>query len=119
MLADCNKFKCSKDMKRFACHRLYLSSTNYIDKAVVEVDEQGYYTNGFPLTAEIDHTVWLGGIIVLSPLTQLPAADWAGMTLADCLQLFCRPALKLIAWHIDTIDWKSMQLNPTTTIRRI
>lgn len=52
-------------MKRFASHFLYLSSDNCFKQYVVELKDGCAYRI-FPLTEEIESTIWLGGTIILS-----------------------------------------------------
>lgn len=52
-------------MKRFASHFLYLSSDHCLRQYVVEL-KNGCAYRIFPLTEEIESTLWVGGTIILS-----------------------------------------------------
>ena len=53
-------------MRRFACHRLYLSSDTCFVRYVVELGDDGKMQRYYPLEEEIYATQWIGGVIVLS-----------------------------------------------------
>lgn len=58
-------------MKRFACHYLYVSTDGCYSKYVVELEENDTVKVYFPLKEEISETQWIGGVIILSPLSDL------------------------------------------------
>ena len=52
-------------MKRFAAH--YLPDVGFIRQQVVEIADEGYVRDVFPLTEEIESVEWMPGLIALLP----------------------------------------------------
>ena len=54
-------------MKRFAAHYLLLPDVGFIRQQVVEITDEGYARDIFPLTEEIESVEWMPGLIALLP----------------------------------------------------
>ena len=54
-------------MKRFAAHYLLLPDVGFIRQQVVEITDEGYVRDVFPLTEEIESVEWMPGLIALLP----------------------------------------------------
>ena len=54
-------------MKRFAAHYLLLPDVGFIRQQVVEIADEGYARDIFPLTEEIESVEWMPGLIALLP----------------------------------------------------
>ena len=54
-------------MKRFAAHYLLLPDVGFIRQQVVEIADEGYVRDVFPLTEEIESVEWMPGLIALLP----------------------------------------------------
>ena len=52
-------------MKRFAAHYLLLPDVGFIRQQVVEIADEGYARDIFPLTEEIESVEWMHGLIVM------------------------------------------------------
>ena len=53
-------------MKRFASHYVYVPGRGFLKRYVVEV-QGSHVAHLFPLTEEVENTVWMPGVIVLLP----------------------------------------------------
>ena len=52
---------------RFASHRVLMADGgNVLSRQVIELDDRHFVTAVFPFEREIDHTIWLDGLIVVS-----------------------------------------------------
>ena len=58
-------------MKRFAAHYLLLPDVGFIRQQVVEIADEGYVRDVFPLTEEIESVEWMPGVIVLLSESQM------------------------------------------------
>ena len=105
-------------MKRFACHRLYVSADGCYSKYVVELKEDGRVNVYFPLKEEISATEWIGGGIVLSPYPELELEP--GENFASFLKRAITETEKeLYAWHISDFDFIKNELMPAGRVIRL
>ncbi|NDV64346.1 hypothetical protein [Bacteroides sp. 224] len=81
-------------MKRFAAHYLYVPKKGFLKQQVIEVGEDGFVFNFFPLSEEIECVSWLPGVICLEENKEL----------------------KLQAFHLYPFDFKEMK--PAVDTRR-
>ena len=58
-------------MKRFAAHYLLLPDVGFIRQQVVEIVDEGYVRDVFPLTEEIESVEWMPGLIALLPVNEI------------------------------------------------
>ena len=58
-------------MKRFAAHYLLLPDVGFIRQQVVEIADEGYARDIFPLTEEIESVEWMPGLIALLPVNEI------------------------------------------------
>ena len=58
-------------MKRFAAHYLLLPDVGFIRQQVVEITDEGYVRDVFPLTEEIESVEWMPGLIALLPVNEI------------------------------------------------
>ncbi|WP_455672828.1 hypothetical protein [Phocaeicola sp.] len=91
-------------MKRFACHRLYVSPGECYAKGVAELENDGRVCACFRLEEEISATQWIGGVIVLSSEESLERER------GETFQAFVQRVLEraegtVYAWHIADFDW--------------
>lgn len=57
-------------IKKYACHRVYDNCYNhYLPQSVVTIAPDGEVLECKPLTEEISSTEWIGGVIVLKPMS--------------------------------------------------
>lgn len=57
-------------IKKYACHRVYDNGYNhYLPQSVVTIAPDGEVLECKPLTEEISSTEWIGGVIVLKPMS--------------------------------------------------
>ena len=56
-------------IKRYACHRVYDGNNHYLPQSVVAIAPDGEVLECKPLTEEISSTEWIGGVIVLKPMS--------------------------------------------------
>ena len=59
-----------KDIKRYACHRVYDGYNHYLSQSVVAIAPDGEVLECTPLTQETSFTEWIGGVIVLKPMSE-------------------------------------------------
>ena len=59
-----------KDIKRYACHRVYDGYNHYLSQSVVAIAPDGEVLECKPLTEETSFTEWIGGVIMLKPLSE-------------------------------------------------
>ena len=58
-------------MKRFAAHYLLLPDVGFIRQQVVEIADEGYVRDVFPLTEEMESVEWMPGLIALLPVNEI------------------------------------------------
>ena len=105
-----------KRERQYACHRVYQSPGEFDGRSVVCIGMEGEVKEHYPLTDEIPSTEWIGGVIVLSGRTELPATDndsrWMHLMNEEC-----QPPL--YAWHISEFDFAKERPAPGSIIRRL
>ena len=89
-----------KDIKRYACHRVYDSYNHYSSQSVVAIALDGEVLECKPLTEETSFTEWIGGVIMLKPLSEDPPE-------------------KCYALHISDFDFQQEAPTPKSMIRRL
>ena len=88
-------------IKKYACHRVYDNSYNhYLPQSVVAIAPDGEVLECTPLTEEISSTEWIGGIIVLNPMSD-------------------NNTEKYYALHISDFDFEQEVPTPQSIIRRL
>ena len=105
-------------MKKFACHRLYLTPHEYLRRASVTLDEQGRVANYQLLTEETASTEWIGGVIFLLPQEEIASdANFIELLKADSKSR--ETALPLYAWHVSNYDFEQDCLTPQSVVQRL
>lgn len=103
--------------KKYACHRVYDSCNHYQSQSVVAVSESGEVIGCTPLVQETSFTEWIGGVIILSPLTEVSFhTDDFGTMLHEMTSIRQTP---LYAWHISNFDFTKEEPAPQSLIRRL
>ena len=87
-------------IKRYACHRVYDSYNHYLPQSVVTITPDGEVLECKPLTEEISSTEWIGGVIVLKPISE-------------------RQTEKRYALHISDFDFQLEASTSKSIIRRL
>lgn len=105
-------------MKKFACHRLYLTPHEYLRRASVTLDEQGRVTGYQTLTEETASTEWIGGVIFLLPQEEIASdANFIELLKADSKSR--ETALPLYAWHVSNYDFEQDCLTPQSVVQQL
>lgn len=73
-------------MKRFAAHYLLLPDVGFIRQQVVEIVDEGYVRDVFPLTEEIESVEWMPGLIALLPENKIKTLRCSAKT-SQCFNL--------------------------------
>ncbi|MDE5677546.1 MAG: hypothetical protein K2G02_02605 [Phocaeicola sp.] len=92
-------------MKRFASHYLYVLPDTCHSLYVVELEDNGRLKTFFPLAQELCATQWIGGVIVISPFSDLRICS--GERFADFLVrvvVGAETGMPMYAWHIAIFD---------------
>ncbi len=107
-------------VRRFACHRLYVSADGCYSKYVVELKEDESVNRYFPLKEEISATQWIGGVIVLSPFGELEIRS--GESFHCFLQRVTvevgEPSF-LYAWYIADFDFAKKEFTSASKLIRL
>lgn len=105
-------------MKKFACHRLYLTPHEYLRRASVTLDEQGRVAGYQLLTEETASTEWIGGVIFLLPQEEIASdANFIELLKADSKSKETTPPL--YAWHVSNYDFEQDCLTPQSVVQRL
>lgn len=105
-------------MKKFACHRLYLTPHEYLRRASVTLDEQGRVTGYQTLTEETASTEWIGGVIFLLPQEEIASdANFIELLKADSKSK--ETTLPLYAWHVSNYDFEQDCLTRQSVVQRL
>ena len=102
--------------KNYACHRVYDSYNHYESQSVVAISENGEVIGCTPLMHETSFTEWIGGVIVLSPLKEIPTYPDFGTMVKEMTTFAQAP---LYAWHIAGFDFSKEELTPQSIIKRL
>ena len=105
-------------MKKFACHRLYLTPHEYLRRASVTLDEQGRVADYQTLTEETASTEWIGGVIFLLPQEEI-ASDANVIELLKADSKSKETTLPLFAWHVSNYDFEQDCLTPQSVVQRL
>ena len=71
-------------IRRYACHRVYDNSYNqYLPQSVVAIAPDGEVLECKPLTEEISSTEWIGGVIVLKPMSDEQTEKQCALHISD------------------------------------
>ena len=103
--------------KKYACHRVYDSPYHYLSQSVVSIDENGEVVECKPLTQETSFTEWIGGVIVLSPESEL--AHPIDFKTLHQQTTKGNESFPLYAWHISDFNFQEETLTPQSLIRRL
>ena len=105
-------------MKKFACHRLYLTPHEYLRRASVTLDEQGRVAGYQTLIEETASTEWIGGVIFLLPQEEIALdANFIELLKADSKSK--ETTLPLYAWHVSNYDFEQDCLTPQSVVQRL
>lgn len=108
------------DMRRFACHHLYVSPDKYYSKYVVELKEDKTVNRFFPLQEEICATEWLGGVIVLSPSPYLEIrADESFPHFLQRVVAAMGETSSLYAWYVAGFDFVKKEFTSSCRLIRL
>ena len=105
-----------KAYKNYACHRVYDSYNHYRPQSVVAISEKGEVMECMPLVHETSFTEWIGGVIILSPLQEIPTYPDFGTMVKEMTTPVQAP---LYAWHIADFDFSKEELTPQSIIKRL
>ncbi len=72
-----------KDIKRYGCHRVYDCFNHYISQSVVAIAPDGEVLECTPLTQETSFTEWIGGVIVLKPMSEDQQEKYYALHISD------------------------------------
>ena len=89
-------------MRKIACLRLYFSCDHYWGRSVVTIQDDGGVISYSSLASEIEQTEWLGGIILLSSLSECSIGDDFKTMLRA---LTDKVGDTLYAWHVSDFDF--------------
>lgn len=102
--------------KKFACHRVYDSYNHFFNQSVVSISRQREVLSITPLTSEISSTEWIGGVIILSGLEEVPPH----LEIHNIFQeLTSSNQPPLYAWHISDFDFHQEKIIPQSIIQRL
>lgn len=105
-------------MKKFACHRLYLTPHEYLRRASVTLDEQGRVAGYQTLIEETASTEWIGGVIFLLPQEEI-ASDVNFIELLKADSKSKETTLPLYAWHVSNYDFEQDCLTRQSVVQRL
>lgn len=105
-------------MKRFACHHLYVSTDGCYSKYVVELEDNDTVKAYFPLKEEFSATQWIGGVIILSPSSDLEIFREETF---DCFlrRSIVETDVLVYAWHIADFDLKKEEFTTASKAVRL
>jgi len=101
---------------RYACHRVYDSYNHYETQSVVAITGNGEVIGCTPLTQETSFTEWIGGVIVLSPFSEMESTEDFQAIIGKVAHGEESP---LYAWHISHFDFSKEELTPQSRVRRL
>ncbi|MCM1107737.1 MAG: hypothetical protein NC388_01645 [Clostridium sp.] len=106
-------------MKRYACNLLYISPSQALRNAVVEVDADGSPVRWYPLCGEHPFTEWIGGVMFFLPVSCTGVRHFSG-ELPVLLTSAFREAgegVSLRLWHIEGLASDQCCLSPSLRFR--
>lgn len=102
-------------MKKYGCHRLYISYNQFLRQSVVTIDDRGKVVHYAPLEEEIHSTEWLGGIIILSESPHLFTDN-----IQEWFERQSGPTSgSIYAWHLSNFDFEKECITPQSILRRL
>ena len=105
-------------MKKFACHRLYLTPDECLKMACVTIDGEGRVAGYKSLTEETASTEWIGGVIFLLPQAEIYSeANFNELFKADISPK--NETNPLYAWHVSNYDFEHNCLTPQSVVQRL
>ena len=105
-------------MKKFACHRLYLTPDECLKMACVTIDGEGRVAGYKSLTEETASTEWIGGVIFLLPQAEIYSEAYFN----ELLNADISPKDEtnpLYAWHVSNYDFEQNCLTPQSVVQRL
>ena len=103
--------------KNYACHRVYRTSGHYQPQSVVTISEKGEVIDCRPLSLEIPFTEWIGGVIILSPDSELSLPiDFKILRQQNTKG---NESFPLYAWHISNFNFQEEASSPPSVIQRL
>lgn len=104
-------------MKRYAASYIYLSHGQVYKQFVVELEGEKV-TRLFPLKQEIESTVWLDGIILLSSFSSYTLK--MRTTFMGLLKNLCNQnAVPIYAYHLSGIELQTWRLLSSVKLTRL
>lgn len=105
------------DMKKYACHRVYLSPSIWQGKSVITVAKSGEVVSCVHLEEETGHTEWIGGVVILTANEELSI----GKEFSSFLQtVFASEKFHpLYAWHLYPFDFETGNFMPQSELKRL
>ena len=103
-------------MKKYACHRLYITPTTYIRMASVTIDGTGMVCSYTSLNEETSATEWIGGVILFTKEAEINLKS----DFKELLEANMHPSeatLPSHAWHIANYDFANECLTAQSHIR--
>lgn len=104
-------------IKNYACHRVYEGSHAYLSQSVVSITKNGEVVACKPLSQETAFTEWIGGVIVLSPISE--NVDSIDFNTLRQQQVKGNEPFPLYAWHISDFNFQEEAPTPQSLIRRL
>lgn len=105
------------DINSFACHRLYWDIDSYQGQSVVSVNKKGEVLSSKLLDEEIEHTEWIGGVIILSSMKELSLKGGFNTLLDNAFRI--KKTSPLYAWHVSCFDFEKQDLGSQSILRRL
>lgn len=112
-------------MMRYASHYLYISGTQLYKKYAVEL-EDSCVSRIFSLTQEIESTVWVEGILILSLLPEYSVRTnqtfqelICEMTVGLGLELGDSIPFGVYAYHLSSVNLQDLTLFPSSRLKRL
>ena len=105
-------------MKKFACHRLYLTHDECLKMACVTIDGEGRVVGYKSLTEETASTEWIGGVIFLLQQAEIEPEDHLNERLKANLSIG-DTTNTLYAWHVSNYDFEHDCLTPQSVVQRL
>lgn len=103
-------------MKRYACHRLYITPTTHIRMASVTINGAGKVYSYTSLKEETSATEWIGGVILLTKEAEISLRS----DFKELLEANMHPSgatLPCHAWHVANYDFANECLTPQSCVR--
>lgn len=104
-------------MKKFACHRLYITPNHFLKPASVTLDEEGKVTDYRTLQEETESTEWIGGILFLSDKIRITPSK----QLSELLDHIPKESESgsLYAWHLSHYNFEQESPTDQSILQRL